>query len=97
MSTRSLGALAARRRTAGAPVGAAAALRGGPEATSDGLTSLEEAVPTEIIAFYTAVLAACETVLARSPSAPFTAYRVAAYGVGLAATIVVSWRACAPS
>jgi hypothetical protein len=96
MSVRSLGRLAARRRSGVQPTGAAAALSPAGGDGGDGLASLEEAVPTEIIAFYTAILAACETVLARSPAAPFTAFRVAAYVTGVVATGVVSWVALRP-
>ena len=91
MSVRSVGALAVRRRTvAGQPTGAAAALAPSPTADTGALSSLEQAVPTEVITFYTAVIAACETVLARSPADTFLPFRVAVYAIGLVATLVAA-------
>jgi hypothetical protein len=99
VSVRSLGPLATRRRTAaGQPLTAAAAAQPGDGATeADGLGTLEQAVPTEMIAFYTAIVAACETVLARSPHSAFTPFRLTVYLVGLAATAFVAWRAVLPA
>jgi len=93
MSVRSLGALAVRRRTVtGAPVGAAAALPAGLAGggDQDGLSSLEQAVPTEVIAFYTAVIAACETVLSRGPQDTYLAFRLIVYLIALLATMVAA-------
>src|SRR4249920_59854 len=87
MSVRSVGALARQRRNVvrRPPQAAAAAAATGTDQDS-GLSALEQAVPTEIIAFYTAVIAACQTVSESDPNATFTAYRAAIYGVGLVAT-----------
>jgi hypothetical protein len=88
MSVRSLGALARQRRNVVQPTPPpAAAAAAAPGADQDGgLSALEQAVPTEIIAFYTTVIAACQTVSQGDPSATFTAYRAAIYAVGLVAT-----------
>src|SRR5215475_11105160 len=89
MSIRSLGALARERRNViqppAAPATAAAAAAPGGDADG-GITALELAVPTEIIAFYTTVIAACVTVNLSDPQARFTTFRVAVYVVALIAT-----------
>jgi hypothetical protein len=100
VSVRSLGALAVRRRTvAGQPAGAAAALAPGQQPTdaTDGLGVLEQAVPTEVIAFYTAVIAACETVLSRSPQDTYRPFRLILYVIGLVATAIAAWVSTRPA
>jgi hypothetical protein len=94
-----VGALAVRRRTvAGQPTGAAAALAPGSSGDDPGsLNSLEQAVPTEVITFYTALIAACETVLARSPTDTFLPFRLSVYVIGLVATLIAAGVAVRPA
>jgi len=90
MSIRSLGALARERRNviqpAAAPAAAAAAAAAPGAGADGGLGALEQAVPTEIIAFYTTVIAACVTVNQSDRLATFTTFRVSVYVVALVAT-----------
>jgi hypothetical protein len=65
-----------------------------PAAGSDsGQGALERAVPTEIITFYTAIIAACQTVLAHDDTATFPWFRLAVFVVGLIATAYAAGRA----
>jgi len=86
MSLRSLGALARERRNVTQPPAATAAAAAPGGEADGGITALERAVPTEIIAFYTTVIAACVTVNESDSSATFTTFRVAVYVVALIAT-----------
>lgn len=90
MSIRSLGVLARQRRGLNSSGGAAAAGEAEPES---GLSALESAVPAEIIAFYTAVIAACQTVVARDENATYVGFRVTVFAVGLVATAYAAGRA----
>ena len=91
MSIRSLGALARERRNVIQPHPTPAAAAAAPGGDADGgITALERAVPTEIIAFYTTVIAACVTVNQSDPQARFTTFRVAVY---VAALIATAWAA----
>jgi hypothetical protein len=86
MSIRSLGTLARRRR--GEPTAPEAAAGPGDGA----LTALESAIPTEVITLYTAIIAACESVLAEDASDTYTLFRVAVYLMGLACTAYAAVR-----
>ena len=72
MSIRSLGALARERRNViEPPASAAAAAAAAPGGDADGgITALERAVPTEIIAFYTTVIVADESLSLTVTQAP---------------------------
>jgi hypothetical protein len=91
MSLRSIGTLARQRRGTAPGTGAAAAATGGS------ITSLEAAVPTEIVALYTAIIAGCQSVLHNYPHATFFAFRLIIYLVALAATIYVAIRNVTPA
>src|SRR5215472_1021509 len=91
MSLRSIGTLARQRRTTAAGQGAAAA------ATGDSVTSLEAAVPTEIVALYTAIIAGCQSVLLDYPHATYFAFRLIIYVIALACTIYIAIRNVAPA
>jgi hypothetical protein len=98
MGVRTVGELAARRRSAPAtPQQAAAAAPPGAAPEPAGLGSLEQAVPTEIIAFYTAIIAACETVLAHDPRDTYTPFRLAVFLAGFLITAVVVLRQLLPA
>ena len=79
-----MGALAQQRRGAAQPLGSAASAPGGQA------MSLEAAVPTEVIALYTAIIAACESVLSDDPHNTFFTFRLLVYLVTLAATVYVA-------
>jgi hypothetical protein len=58
------------------------------------LTALESAIPAEVIALYTAIIAGCESVLAEDANDTYTPFRVALYLLGLACTAYAAARAC---
>jgi hypothetical protein len=91
MSLRSIGTLARQRRTTAGAQGAAAA------ATGDSVTSLEAAVPTEIVALYTAIIAGCQSVLHDYPHSTFFAFRLIIYLIALACTIFLAIRNVTPA
>lgn len=65
-----------------------------PEAPGGtGLSRFEQAIPTEIIAFYTGVITACEAVLSDRPERTFAEFRLAVFLVALALTVVLAGRA----
>jgi hypothetical protein len=86
MSLRNLGTLARQRRGAVGAQGAAAAAGG------DSVTSLEAAVPTEVVALYTAIIAGAQSVLHDDPHATYFAFRLIIYLIALAATVYVAIR-----
>jgi hypothetical protein len=94
MSVRSLGALARERRSS-TPASVPEVV--GTVATSGtGLSGLEKAVPSEIIVFYTAVIAACEAAATRDEGSTFTTFRVLIFLAALAVTGYAAGRATAP-
>ncbi len=105
MSVRSLAHLARQRRQAGPGPGpgwqpptdwlapGAQPPPGRDQATdAGGPGALERAVPSEIIVFYTAVVAACQAALSHD-SATFTPFRVAIYVIALLLTMYAAGRA----
>lgn len=70
MSLRSIGVLAKQRR---APAAVQDASVGG--GVTSALTSLEAAIPTDVVALYTAVIAGCQSVLQDTRSS-YLAFRV---------------------
>jgi hypothetical protein len=87
MSLGSLGTLAEQRRGGARPTRAAAA--GAPGAI-EGPNALEQAVPTEVVVFYTTIVAACEAVLHDNADTEFLTFRVVLYLSTLAVTAVVA-------
>jgi hypothetical protein len=78
-------------RDAPAPYRPAASRPGTPGGT--GLSRFEQAIPTEIIAFYTGVITACEAVLSDRPDRTFAEFRLVVFLVALALTVVLAGRA----
>ena len=91
MSLRSVGVLARQRRAAPQVPGSAASGAGGR------VGSLEEAIPIEVITLYTAIIAACESVLSQDPHNTFFAFRLLVYLVALACTVCVAIRTVTPA
>jgi hypothetical protein len=92
MSVRSLAQLARQRRQVGLQ-SAPGALSPGPDlADPAGPGALERAVPSEIIVFYTAVIAACQAALSHD-AATFTPFRVTIYLIALLLTGYAAARA----
>jgi hypothetical protein len=61
------------------------------------VTRLEEAIPTEVIALYSAIIAGCQAVLGENPNDAFLTFRVIVYAVALACTALVAIRDVAPA
>jgi hypothetical protein len=95
MSIRSLGELARRRRGPAAPGGAAASAPAEPAA--GGLSALEAAIPADVIALYTAIIAGCEGVLAENGDNTYLAFRVGVYLVGFMCTAYAASRTVRPA
>jgi hypothetical protein len=105
MSLRSVGVLARQRR--GVTVGPEAAptlseAAGAPleAATPSGdrsVSSLEAAIPTEVIALYSAIIAGCQAVLGENPKDTFLTFRVVIYAVALVCTVFVALRNVTPA
>ncbi len=89
MSLRTIGTLAHQRRNP-SPGGSAAS--GDDSRTA----SLEAAVPLEVVALYTAIIAGCEAVLRDDPARTYLEFRVVVYALALACTILVALRQLAP-
>jgi hypothetical protein len=94
VSIRSLGELARRRREP-APGGAAAAAPAEPAAS--GLSALEAAIPADVIALYTAIIAGCEGVLAEDPEDTYLAFRLVVYLLGFVCTGYAASRTVRPA
>jgi hypothetical protein len=95
MSIRSLGELALRRRVPAAAAGAAASAPAEPAAS--GLSALEAALPADVIALYTAIIAGCEGVLADDPEDTYLAFRVVVYLIGFVCTAYAASRIVKPA
>ncbi len=87
MSLRAIGQLSARRRE-----GDGAESRGAAASGQDGPVpeALEAAIPTEVIALYTAVVAAAETERIDNPGALYPEFRFGVWLFGLVATVVIA-------
>jgi hypothetical protein len=89
MSLNSLGTLARERRMPTAPQ---------PSGGIDGLAnSLEAAIPTEVVALYTAIIAGCQSVLNQDGHSAYLAFRLVIYVVALVATISIAFRSVRPA
>jgi hypothetical protein len=90
MSIRSLGAVAHREQRVatgtGGTRGSAVPTSSADPAASRALSGLEAAIPSEVIALYTAIIAGCEAVLAEDPAGDYLPFRVVVYALGLACT-----------
>ena len=85
MGLLSIGQLAARRRGISQVEGAAVSGR-----ASSALTALEAAIPTEVVALYTAIIAACESVRIENSGDTYPQFRLAVWLLGLLGTAVAS-------
>ena len=61
------------------------------------MRSLEAAIPTEVVALYTAIIASCQSVLNQNAHMTYLPLRLAIYLVGLLCTIVIAYRAVRPA
>lgn len=90
MSLISLGPLAQWRR---APAVAQQASVG-----VDGFrNSLEAAIPTEVVALYTAIIAGCQSVLNQDGHSAYLTFRLVVYLIALLFTIAIAFRAVRPA
>lgn len=61
------------------------------------MNSLEAAIPTEVVALYTAVIAGCQSVLNQDTHATYLAFRLVIYLIALASTISIAFRSVRPA
>ena len=90
MSLVSLGPLAQRRR----PPGDAQPASIGLDSFAN---SLEAAIPTEVVALYTAVIAGCQSVLNQDSHSTYLAFRLAIYVIAVVFTLVIAFRSVRPA
>jgi hypothetical protein len=89
MSLRSIGTLAQQRRA--------------PAAQESGVdiggiaNSLEAAIPTEVVALYTAIIAGCQSVLNQEGHSSYLAYRLVIYVIALVSTTSITFRSVRPA
>jgi hypothetical protein len=61
------------------------------------MTAIESAIPTEVIALYTAIIVACEGVLAENAVDTYGPFRLWVYVLGLVCTVVAAVRQVKPT
>jgi hypothetical protein len=96
MSLRTIGTLAQQRRAPPAAQGAAAAAltpEAAAAASGSFVKSLEAAIPTEVVALYTAIIAGCQSVLNQDSHSGYLAFRLIVYLVALACTVSIAFSA----
>jgi hypothetical protein len=97
MSIRSLGVLGSQEQGLTGAAGTAVPMSAAPGTAPGSLAGLEAAVPSEVIALYTAIIAGCEAVLAEDAAGGYLPFRVVVYAIGLAGTALAAALQLPPS
>lgn len=61
------------------------------------MNSLEAAIPTEVVALYTAVIAGCQSVLNQDSHSAYFVFRLVIYVIALVSTISIAFRSVRPA